>query len=99
MKEYWSTIYRTHPNDIHEEWNEEIKEVYTEEIDAKERSHRIIYERRNDVLRIPKDLREHYDGLRGRMEPEGRTALRIHYNKEERTSKNSKTNTGTYGCT
>ena len=25
MAEYWNTIYRKHPNEIHVEWNEQIK--------------------------------------------------------------------------
>ena len=43
MKNYWKTIYNKQPNQIKEEWNEQIKVEYKEEIKKKDRNPIMIY--------------------------------------------------------
>ena len=52
MIEYWNTVYKKHPNEINEEWNEQIKGEYTDEMRRRKRTPRIMYGTRNDITLI-----------------------------------------------
>lgn len=61
VMEYYNTIHRQHPNEISEEWNEEIKEEYIAEMSRRNRNSGIVCDARNETLRmVPQEVTEQH---------------------------------------